>query len=74
MTLGKNDTIFKKTIVYDGLEYGGKTKSVALLVENQDLNNVTASVVATSMADLQQITVNSFHATLIQRNLYCMHT
>ena len=28
----KIDAIFKKTIVYGGLQYGGKQKSVALLV------------------------------------------
>ena len=35
--LRKTDTIFKKTIVYEGLQHGGKQKSVVLLVEDLEI-------------------------------------
>ena len=39
----KIDTIFKKTIVYEGLQYCGKQKSVALLERIWKFDDVVAS-------------------------------
>ena len=35
--LKKIDTIFKKAIVYEGIQYGGKQNSVGLLVKNLEI-------------------------------------
>ena len=36
------DTIFKKIIIYESQQYGGKQKSVALLVKDLDFDDFTA--------------------------------